>query len=247
VPMHFEFEMRLIQILFMTFCLQEALCITCYRCTNDVSIDDNNRPFDPDCGSLQYDGITVDLDYDYCIIVLWENGALSRGVFNATSGYEDGECRDYLSTWGWGECLCTQDLCNTGNFCEQCDFPWVPPTTAEQTTTAHVTTTPITATSTSEPEATTTEGSGLICYHCADCSNIDDSIPVIQDSSFSSCVSTVFLNSEHVIRGGSKEPRPDGECEQFEATFSCWCSSDNCNDQTFSQIMDLSWKIINYF
>ncbi|CAL4197575.1 unnamed protein product [Meganyctiphanes norvegica] len=219
--------MWLIQILLVTACLQEVLSITCYNCTSDEFFDDDGRPFDPDCGSLQYDGLTAESShYTYCITVLWESGAVIRGFFHETSGFEDGECRD--NDPHWGECFCTHDRCNTGNYCEQCDYIWPPITNI--TTAA-----PTTLASTNEP-ITTTEGSSLICYHCVDCSSIDDSTPVIQDPAFSSCVSTVFLTSTEVVRGGTRELRPDGECEQYNSILSCWCSTDFCNDEIFGQL-----------
>ncbi|CAL4088153.1 unnamed protein product, partial [Meganyctiphanes norvegica] len=244
---NFTLGMKLIQILLVAFGLQEAFSINCYSCTNDENIDDDHeRPFDLECGHLQYEGISNSSDYNYCFIELWDNGAVSRGIFDQFSGYEDGDCQGYGHPWG--SCICTSDLCNTGNFCEHCNFPWVPPTTMAFTSTDHITTVPTKTTtsneSTSTPITTTTGGSGLICYHCVNCSNIEDTTPVIQDSAFSLCVSTVFLNSGEVVRGGTKEQRPDGECEQYNYMLTCWCSLDFCNNKTFAELKESLREIL---
>ncbi|CAL4083283.1 unnamed protein product, partial [Meganyctiphanes norvegica] len=98
------------------------------------------------------------------------------------------------------ECRCEGSFCNTDNFCEQCDPPTTPGTTEPPTTTD--------ATPATTSESTTT----LSCYHCIDCDTVDeDTTPIVEDN-FLSCSTIAFLNNGEVIRGGSQDAHPDGEC-----------------------------------
>ncbi|CAL4099547.1 unnamed protein product, partial [Meganyctiphanes norvegica] len=124
-----KITMKLVQLLVMTVGVQEVLSITCYKCTNDI-LWKPHFPYDPECGLLNYDGHTHTANYsefDYCTTILWMNGAVSRTIFEASNSFDDGECREYSDEW-W-ECICVGDSCNTGSYCEQCNYPWVPPKT----------------------------------------------------------------------------------------------------------------------
>ncbi|CAL4065488.1 unnamed protein product [Meganyctiphanes norvegica] len=102
-----------------------------------------------------------------------------------------------------------------------------PPTSID---TSPVTTTdPTSPTTTSSDPATT-----LRCYHCIDCGTVDeDTTPIIEDN-FLSCSTIMILESVEVIRGGSYDAHPDGECVEHTESLSCWCNGDLCNKHTIA-------------
>ncbi|CAL4188365.1 unnamed protein product [Meganyctiphanes norvegica] len=175
--------------------------ITCYFCTDGPS----GHPYDSECSEYSYNGLTTIGDFDTCFLEIYDEGYLRRYV--GSSGHADGDCVYGL---GYTGCFCEGNLCNTESYCSQCGYP--KPTPGTSTTT----------------ELTTTSGI-LSCYECIGCPNVDSSTPVISDASYLSCT-TVVLNDANVIRGGSYDHHPDGECAQDDDILSCWCSSNFCNN-----------------
>ncbi|CAL4173282.1 unnamed protein product, partial [Meganyctiphanes norvegica] len=204
--------------------------LTCYFCS-----DNPNFPrYDPLCGTYDYRGETLTMVQDGCTIYIYDDGHVSRGGVYG-SHIENGECNygnDYTS------CYCTGSYCNTDSYCEQCGVSPPTPRTTEHTTTEPLTTTDTTpAAATTEPLtttfATTSESTTtLSCYHCIDCDTVDEgTTPIIEDN-FLSCSTIAFLNSAAVIRGGSYDAHPDGECVITSSTVTCWCNGDLCNKHT---------------
>ncbi|CAL4110766.1 unnamed protein product, partial [Meganyctiphanes norvegica] len=208
---------------------------TCYRCSDDP---EDGLPYDPECSEYSYNGI-IGIQLDACFIEIQDGGYLRRG--NSASWHDDGDCV-YGSSYT--RCYCKEDLCNTESFCSLCGYPKPTPgtsTTTEVTTLTTTkpppsTTTEVTTTTNPPPlttddttlTSTTTPGI-LSCYECIGCPNVDSSTPVISDASYLSCT-TVVLNDANVIRGGSHEHHPDGECTVDSEIVYCWCSSNLCNN-----------------
>ncbi|CAL4228040.1 unnamed protein product [Meganyctiphanes norvegica] len=190
--------------------------ITCYSCTDGPDID-SGLPFDSHCDDYYYHGFTQYLfGYDACGITIFDNGYVIRGCFGEKD-LDDGECiyGDDNST----TCICKTDKCNTESYCSQCGYPRPTPTTTGN---------PLTSTyATTEPPAS------LTCYECIGCATVDSSTPVISNASYQSCLTTVFLNSSNVVRGGSYDQHPDGECAEHAETLSCWCLQNLCNNKEF--------------
>ncbi|CAL4085827.1 unnamed protein product [Meganyctiphanes norvegica] len=87
--------------------------------------------------------------------------------------------------------------------------------------------------STAATTATTTKQIGSPnCYNCLGCSSVDEGTTQVVEDEFMSCMTTLVLDSLLVIRGGSYEEHPDGECIGNTQTFSCWCTGECCNDKT---------------
>ncbi|CAL4094661.1 unnamed protein product, partial [Meganyctiphanes norvegica] len=180
----------------------------CYGCTDDPDDSDNFPPYDAECAQYDYRGHANDWGSDGCSIKVYDNGYITRMY---ASGHEDGDC---VYGSGYTECFCTGVCCNTDSFCEHCTGLTTEDTTVTITT-----------------SSSTTSPATLKCYECINCDNVDDATPVIEGE-YMSCVTTIMLESGEVIRGGSSEEHPDGECSQNAATLSCWCSKDICNGNT---------------
>ncbi|CAL4122142.1 unnamed protein product [Meganyctiphanes norvegica] len=178
---------------------------TCYKCNNILGDPD----FDRNCPVYSYNGKPDIHIWEACYIEFYVGGLTLRRGTNG-SGYYDGYCTHGS---GYTGCYCKADLCNTNSNCSQC-YPTQTPTTDAASTTL---------------PSTTSSPDSLACYQCVGCSSVDSSTPVISDASYQSCVTTVVLNSGNVIRDGSYDQHPDGECAQDEETKSCWCSSNRCN------------------
>ncbi|CAL4162880.1 unnamed protein product [Meganyctiphanes norvegica] len=221
--------------------------IMCYWCSND---SDSDLPFDPECGKFDYHGNTLG-GYDNCSIILYDSGYISRWI--GGNGWDGGDCyygEDFTA------CFCNHDECNTESYCAQCGYPKPTPTSDATTSDSQPPTTDATSATTSNSQpptlysttsittnpqptttediiTTTTEAAGnLKCYNCIDCGT-EDSTPIIEDK-FLSCSTIVFLNSGEVIRSGSFDEHPDGECVEHTASVSCWCTDNLCNNFTIS-------------
>ncbi|CAL4151571.1 unnamed protein product [Meganyctiphanes norvegica] len=198
--------------------------ITCYECTDNP---DGTHTYDSLCGSYHYQGHTENRNgSDTCGIQIFDNGHIYR--FIAGNIFYDGECYyDGSNT----ACFCKGVLCNTDSFCAQCGYPRPTPGTTEATTTT-VTTTPAPPTTDATTTMTTTSDPvhGVKCFSCVGCFNVEEgTTPVVEDG-FTSCMTTVYWQDRsQVIRGGSYQEHPDGECIGNTEQFSCWCSTDLCN------------------
>ncbi|CAL4177386.1 unnamed protein product [Meganyctiphanes norvegica] len=204
---------------------------TCYYCSDDPSWIGSDW-YDTECAAYDYRGLTVEHTGTGCYIRIYDSGYVSRGPISGD--FEDGDCyhlRGYIT------CFCKDKNCNTDSYCEQC-FSTLTPSTPEQTTVT--TTEPLTSTyttTTAEPTSPTTDASpattidpaaNLSCYNCMNCASVDeDTTPTIEDN-FLSCSTILVLESGLVIRGGSYDAHPDGECVTNTATVQCWCTSDIC-------------------
>ncbi|CAL4122324.1 unnamed protein product [Meganyctiphanes norvegica] len=202
--------------------------ITCYECTDDP--DNAYHTYDPQCGSYHYQGHTDNMNgYDTCGIGIFNNGYTKRFIATTVSG--DGECNYPYSLT---ECLCKGILCNSNSFCAQCGYPRPTPGTTEATTTTTTTVTttptPLTTHVTTTLATTSVPLQNIKCYSCVGCFIVEEgTTPVVEDG-FTSCMTTVYQDRSQVIRGGSYEEHPDGECIGNKEAFSCWCSSkDLCN------------------
>ncbi|CAL4117566.1 unnamed protein product [Meganyctiphanes norvegica] len=194
---------------------QVTTAVTCYYCTDEPGWFN----YDPDCADYSYNGTTQTRDgYNACYIDMYIDGFMWRGV-HIGPGHDDGDC---YYEWYYTECYCIGDYCNTESYCSQCH------TTIEVNTLTTTNPPPPTTDETTFPS--TTSPISLTCYHCVGCSSIDSSTPVISDASYQSCVMTVILNSGNVIRDGSYDQHPDGECVEYMDVLSCWCSSSICNN-----------------
>ncbi|CAL4181390.1 unnamed protein product [Meganyctiphanes norvegica] len=180
-----------------------ATIYTCYHCSD---IPNDSLPYDSECSEYSYDGLTTTTVFEVCFIEIQDEGYMRRGT--GSSIYADGDC---VYESGYTRCYCEGDLCNTESYCSQCGYP--KPTPGTSTTT----------------EVTTTSPGILSCYECIGCPSVDSSTPVFSDASYLSCT-TVVLNDANVIRGGSYDHHPDGECAQDDGILSCWCSSNLCNN-----------------
>ncbi|CAL4089870.1 unnamed protein product, partial [Meganyctiphanes norvegica] len=224
------------------------------------SDENGSRPYDRDCGTRYYNGSLTshtDSTADRCCTLIKKNGYLTRTTINILG---DGGCDVLNDSHGDGEevvaCACTtSNLCNTGSFCEQCDFPFSTlHTTIATTTTTSPTTTIISKTSeatstsptttirtTTSDVATTTTTEPLSCYSCYDCPEVDTNTQVVQDSAIASCVTTILLNLDNrmVIRGESHDSMTDGDCRQHGDAISCDCNTSYCNGQLAVQLLDL--------
>ncbi|CAL4096471.1 unnamed protein product [Meganyctiphanes norvegica] len=181
----------------------------CYDCSDNPN---NFFPYDPDCGKYDYNNLNFSVtgERENCLITIDYHGSINRGGTSGTE-HEDGDC-DYDGSSST-TCWCKGDYCNTDSYCSQCGYP--KPTPTEAVTTSATTELP---------------GSSLQCYNCIGCSSVEEgTTPVVEDG-FLSCMTTVFLDSSQVIRGGNYEEHPDGECIGNSETFSCWCSQDLCNN-----------------
>ncbi|CAL4082511.1 unnamed protein product [Meganyctiphanes norvegica] len=226
-----------------------ALPHYCYYCTNNPGGDDgeSDRPYDPTCGDRDYKGsytYPTSSDRDRCCTIIYANGYISRSLF--TNSVEDGGCYHGGSLDKERvDCICTTSSgCNTGSYCEQCDFPFTTLHTTSATTTSQVTTSPpiTTITTTADESSTTSQTMYLSCYSCYDCPEVDTNTQVVQGPEISSCVTTILMNSRThvVIRGDSRDDDiVDGECQQHDEALSCWCTSDLCNDQIVTQLLGL--------
>ncbi|CAL4062135.1 unnamed protein product [Meganyctiphanes norvegica] len=195
--------------------------ITCYMCTDDPMI---GFPYDPACGDYSYSGRAETWDgADTCYITINEGGYMLRGIY-VGQGHGDGDCTYGI---GYTACYCKGGLCNTESYCSQCGYPM--PTPGSSTT---IETTTLTTTNPPTTDASTISPDTLTCYQCMGCSSVDSSTPVNSDTSYQSCVTTISLSSGYVIRGGSYDQHPDGECAQHTEIITCWCSTkDLCNDE----------------
>ncbi|CAL4126413.1 unnamed protein product, partial [Meganyctiphanes norvegica] len=226
--------------------------MTCYYCSTNT---ESGIPYDSDCDSYYYNGSSISTydGYTACDITVSDNGYVYRG--GAFYDHTDGECSYGLDST---QCYCVGDYCNTESYCAQCGYPRPTPGTTELTTlttsepppttmgpttenTSEPPTTtmePITAT-TSKPSQSTSSATTLTsakppgslrCYNCINCSSVDeDSTDVLEDE-FLACTTIIFLDSTEVIRGGTYDEHPDGECVEHTASVSCWCSHDLCNN-----------------
>merc|ERR1711970_657049 len=216
--------------------LQVTSALTCYYCTNDLSGgSDSLRPYDADCGRFDYDDNTQEADSDNfgCSIIIYNTGYISRSIMWG-GNYQDGDCVNLETST---QCYCEGDYCNTNSYCTQCGVTLTTPIVTEPTTES---TTKIITSNTETTSLTSTKPSGgLKCYQCIACDTVDDSTPVVSDETYRSCVTTAFLNSAEVIRGGNYDEHPDGECAQHTESLSCWCTSDICNDKVFGRLQEL--------
>ncbi|CAL4069649.1 unnamed protein product [Meganyctiphanes norvegica] len=96
-------------------------------------------------------------------------------------------------------CFCSGDNCNDG-LCEHCI----------QTTT---------------PAPPT----GLQCYSCTNCPDVDENTHITQNIDFMACSFSILHSNGATIRGASKVEHIDGECEDSGSIFTCYCTSDLCN------------------
>ncbi|CAL4083909.1 unnamed protein product, partial [Meganyctiphanes norvegica] len=196
---------------------------TCYRCSDDPG---DFLPYDPECSEYSYHGITDTHSSDTCFIEIQDGGYLGRG----TSGsHEDGDCV-YGSSYT--RCYCEGDLCNTESYCSQCGYPKPTPGTSTTTEVTTLTTTNPPPPTTDDTTYTSTTTPGILsCYECIGCPSVDSSTPVISDASYLSCTTVVtVLNDANVIRGGSYDHHPDGECAEDSEIVYCWCTSNLCNN-----------------
>ncbi|CAL4162021.1 unnamed protein product, partial [Meganyctiphanes norvegica] len=188
---------------------------------------------DATCGDIEYAGnytIQTTSTFDRCCTIIEANGNIIRDTFFGNWNVEDGGCH-YETNRVY--CICTSgDLCNTGTYCEQCDFPFsTPPTTT--TTVSTTRTSEVTTTSSFEP---------LSCYSCYDCPEVDASTHVVQDPDITSCLTTILIldiGTTIMIRGETRgNDVIDGDCLQHGESLTCWCKSPLCNDQSMAQILD---------
>ncbi|CAL4132560.1 unnamed protein product, partial [Meganyctiphanes norvegica] len=194
--------------------------IACYECTDDPNAW--YATYDPSCGAYDYIGHTETQNgHDTCYIQLGNDGYIRRTVAN--NGFKDGQC--FYDSYSTG-CFCKGDHCNTNSYCSQCGYPKPTPTTMEPTTvaTSNPPSPTTVATTTSEPPAS------LSCYNCVGCSSVEEGATSVIEDEFISCMTTVFLDSALVIRGGGYEEHPDGECVGHKEALECWCDKDLCND-----------------
>ncbi|CAL4114341.1 unnamed protein product [Meganyctiphanes norvegica] len=218
-----------------------ALPNICYHCTNDPQYEGELiYAYDPACGDLHYNGTRTNTDstYDRCHTEIWNTGYISRGTFYGEF-FEDGDCASYTSHV---YCICTSAaLCNTGTYCEQCDFPFTTLNTTTATTTATTASSTNSISTATSGESTTPPTEALSCYSCYDCPEVDANTHVVQNPSIASCVTTILLDVESrtVFRGDTHEDYEDGECRQYGGSLSCWCQSTLCNGQIVAKLLDL--------
>ncbi|CAL4229961.1 unnamed protein product, partial [Meganyctiphanes norvegica] len=240
-------------ITFARMSASDSFNLTCYNCHDDPDGGSYTyTPYDPDCGHFYYNGNTderVDAGLT-CVTVIENSGYVTRGIY-MSPGHADGEC--YYGS-SYTRCHCTGDSCNTASYCEQCRYPKPTPSTTEVTThptsKSTIGTTEATSLTTKEPISTTTDDIAITttnqlewlkCYNCIDCSSVDESTPVIEDENFITCVTIMVVISKEVdvVRGGSYDEYVDGECVQHSEIFSCWCTSNLCNDKKFGHIQEI--------
>ncbi|CAL4113902.1 unnamed protein product [Meganyctiphanes norvegica] len=221
----------------------------CYQCTNNPD-EYSYSTYDSTCGDRDYSGnytYATTPTYDRCATIISANGYISRDGFSASAGIEDGGC--YHVSPNDGEkvmCICTSvNLCNTGTYCEQCDFPFSTLHTTTATTKATTTTTTATTTTTSEV-STTSSSEELSCYTCYDCPDVDESTQVVQDPKITSCLTTILiLNEATIIRGESFDDVIDGDCHQHGESLTCWCKSSLCNGQAMVELENFQGAATN--
>ncbi|CAL4114343.1 unnamed protein product [Meganyctiphanes norvegica] len=221
---------------------------TCYHCTNNPGGDHAHRPIDPACGDRDYNGNqthSTDSTYGFCCTVIYDSGYITRSESKTDLNYDAGGCY-YESHRVF--CACSShDLCNTGMFCEQCDFPFSTLHTTTVTTTTTTTSEVITTFSTTNiitatsGASTTSPTEALSCYSCYDCPEVDANTKVVQDQDIASCVTTIILDEEShsVFRGDTHQEFIDGECRQYDGSLSCWCQTQLCNDHAVARLLDL--------
>ncbi|CAL4124525.1 unnamed protein product, partial [Meganyctiphanes norvegica] len=203
--------------------VQLTTSLTCYKCSDEPGDD----YYDADCGLYDYRGHTSTSTYDGCYIYIYDDGYVQR---THSDGREDGQC--YYGSDHTG-CACTSSYCNTDSFCAQCGYPRPTPTTTKDTTTEQptITTTAVLPSHTTDTTTLipTNSPATVKCFQCIACGHVDDNTPISEDE-YTSCVTTVLLESAKVNRGGSYKDHPDGECAQLTETLTCWCSNDLCNN-----------------
>ncbi|CAL4179628.1 unnamed protein product [Meganyctiphanes norvegica] len=180
--------------------------VTCYQCYEDPTESDSDW-YDPLCGAYDYHGLWTSVGDSYwigCHIKIYDNGYVRRG---GVEGDFPTELCSYDSDST--SCFFKGSFSNTGSYCEECGYPKPTP-----------------GTTTSDPATT------LRCYHCIDCGTVEEgTTPIIEDN-FPSCSTILLLGSNEVIRGGSYDAHPDGECATTTDSVQCWCNGDLCNKNT---------------
>ncbi|CAL4122798.1 unnamed protein product, partial [Meganyctiphanes norvegica] len=199
--------------IFTLHILSGSNALRCYSCQNsNVAFD----KYDAECGISNYNGETIDCDdCKSCWIGVYDSGT----VYRSTGNKEDGEC---TISDGYTACYCSGDTCNSG-LCEYCDPNYT--TTTIQTN--------ITTTTLPNPTTTPIPGEGVRCYNCVNCPTVDGSTTIIQRPGHKTCSTGIFLTNSMVVRGSSDKTHPDGECTDEGDAFTCFCTGDLCNDDSF--------------
>ncbi|CAL4114266.1 unnamed protein product, partial [Meganyctiphanes norvegica] len=194
--------------------------VSCYACTDDPN--DTNYFHDANCSTYDYGGFVLhNMFEDYCNIHINDNGYIERHV--SINAHEDGGCLYYADHT---TCVCKGNYCNTHSYCEHC-FPTT--ATTEPTTTSTPPPPATTKPPTTDASTETTSEHTLRCFNCIGCSNVEEGDTAVIEDEFLACMTAVVLDSGVVIRGGSYEEHPDGECVGNTGTIECWCNQDLCN------------------
>ncbi|CAL4101025.1 unnamed protein product [Meganyctiphanes norvegica] len=96
--------------------VQITSAIICYDCIDTPGISDH-WTYDPNCAAYDYHGSNYTTDgNEVCYILYTDNGSVTRGRVNE-GVHQEGDCR---FEFGFVQCYCETDYCNTGSYCEQC-------------------------------------------------------------------------------------------------------------------------------
>ncbi|CAL4122661.1 unnamed protein product [Meganyctiphanes norvegica] len=212
--------------------------LACYICTSDQEVADDDVPFDPLCAQDGYNGTRHRNEGDISCYtgVNYNNRNL---VSKWSSGLDRPECWDHNGEYL--RCYCFDDLCND-NVCEQC-FANLTTTTAATTTsatttvaatTAAITTAATTTAATTTVKSTmpTTPATGLECYSCFDCPDVDSDTPIEVNKDYLSCfiAEATLDGSTYTFRGGADDYHQEGSCLHEDGAFTCFCTHNLCND-----------------
>ncbi|CAL4122797.1 unnamed protein product, partial [Meganyctiphanes norvegica] len=178
--------------------------LSCYSCQNT---NPASSFYDEECGNANYNGNKKDCENcKSCWTGVYDSGAVYRSSSNV------GEAGDCSTSDGYTACYCADDDCNS-ELCEYCD--------PMHTTTPQPTTTPV-------------SGEGVRCYSCLNCPTVDGSTNVIQRPDHNTCSTAIYLTNSMVLRGSSDKSHDNGECIDEGDAFTCFCTGDLCNDDSFN-------------